>query len=496
MKRRVLLLAFSLAAWGVVAAVLAEAFAVWRAAASLDRARAVEARLYATRAPEDAAVIERYASAPPDTDADVRAREAFLALDPAERAGFLAERGWAAFQADSAGAVVEGWAPQSPQTAPEVAEIAEKIAGAGNVLAPLPPEIVQDARAALGMAWGGARQFRDYPLPPDGGGEPRVVQFAFHPFPKDSATPEQVGVFLRASQWEKLWTTLRPNLRHADFLDLRTNSLGFRDDEVVLPKPGGVFRIVCVGGSTTAEGVTNELTWPNILEARLKASLPGRAVDVVNAGIFALGAGGEAEHLPDYMALQPDLVIHYNFVNDVPLLVEQWTNPARAGALANLRNLLGRSRFVFDYLGPLLLPNDAALDRVVDETLIAHLGRLAEACRAEAADFAPATFARPDYEHLPPDERAFYEYRVGTMLWGRLVNMAGYCRLVDAYNRRVRAFCERENLPCLDVAAAFTGGADLFTDICHLRTWGIEKKAEAFEQALLPMLAPAGESGR
>lgn len=496
MKRRVLFLAFSLAAWGVVAAVLAEAFAVWRAAASLDRARAVEARLYATRTAEDAAVIARHAPAPPDPDADVRAREVFLALDPAERAGFLAERGWAAFQTDPDGAVVEGWAPPSPQAAPEVAEIAAKIAGAGSLLAPLPPEVAGDARAALGMAWGGARQFRDYPLPPDGGGEPRVVQFAFHPFPKDTTAPEKVGVFLRASQWEKLWTTLRPHLRHADFIDLRTNSLGFRDDEVVLPKPEGVFRIVCVGGSTTAEGMTNELAWPNILEARLRDSLPGRTVDVVNAGIFALGAGGEAEHLPDYLALQPDLLIHYNLVNDVPQIVERWTDPAWAGTAGSLRRLLGRSRFVFDYMGFLLLPRSAALDRILDETSIAHLGRLAEACRAQGVDFAVATFARPDYEHLPPDERAFYEYRVGTMLWGRLVNMEGYCRLVDAYNRRVRAFCEREHLPCLDVAAAFTGGADLFTDICHLRTWGIEKKAEAFEQALLPLLAPAGESGR
>ncbi|HOH51954.1 MAG TPA: hypothetical protein PLI98_14575, partial [Candidatus Hydrogenedentes bacterium] len=363
MKRRVLLLAFSLLAWGLAAAVAAEVFAVWRAGGALSRARAVEARLYDTRTAEDAAVIARYAPAPPDTDADVRARDAFLALNPAERAAFLAERGWAAFQTDPDGAVVEGWAPPSPQTAPEVAEIAAKIAGAGSLLAPLPPEVAGDARAALALAWGGARQFRDYPLAPDGGGEPRVVQFAFHPFPRDAAAPEQVGVFLRASQWEKLWTTLRPHLRHADFIDLRTNSLGFRDDEVVLPKPEGVHRIVCVGGSTTAEGVTNELTWPNILEARLKASLPGRTVDVVNAGIFALGAGGEAEHLPDYLAVQPDLVIHYNFVNDVPLLVEQWTNPARAGALAGLRKLLGRSRFVFDYLGAVLMPGDAALDR-------------------------------------------------------------------------------------------------------------------------------------
>lgn len=488
MKRRIFFLAFSLAVWGGLAGVLAEAFAVWRGAAALESARAVEARLYATRTAEDAAVVDRYAPAPPDPDADVRAREVFLALDPAERAGFLAERGWAAFQADPTGAVVEAWSPESPQTAPEVAEIAAKIAEAVNLFAPLPPEVVQDARAALGMAWGGARQFREYPLTSDSGGAPRVVQFAFHPFPKDSAAPEKVGVFLRASQWEELWTTLRPNLRQADLMDLRTNSRGFRDDEVVLPKPENIYRIVCVGGSTTAEGMTNELTWPNILEARLRDSLPGRTVDVVNAGIFALGAGGEEGHLPDYLALQPDLLIHYNLVNDVPQIVERWTDPAWAGTAGKLRRFFGRSRFVFDYLGFLLLPGDAALDRILDETSIAHLGRLAEACRAEGVDFAVATFTRPDYENLPPDERAYYEHRVGTMLWGRLVNMAGYCRLVDAYNRRVRAFCERENLPCLDVAAAFTGGADTFTDICHLRIWGIEKKAEAFEKALLPVL--------
>jgi len=43
---------------------------------------------------------------------------------------------------------------------------------------------------------------------------------------------------------------------------------------MTVPKPAGVFRIACVGGSTTVEGPHNELTYPNYLERMLGARFP------------------------------------------------------------------------------------------------------------------------------------------------------------------------------------------------------------------------------
>jgi hypothetical protein len=44
------------------------------------------------------------------------------------------------------------------------------------------------------------------------------------------------------------------------------NSFGFRSPEIEVPKPEGKFRIVCVGGSTTNAGRTNDTTYPALLE--------------------------------------------------------------------------------------------------------------------------------------------------------------------------------------------------------------------------------------
>ncbi len=73
---------------------------------------------------------------------------------------------------------------------------------------------------------------------------------------------------------------------------------------------------------------------------------------------------------------------------------------------------------------------------------------------------------------------------MNTMLWGRLMNMASYLRLLDRYNTRVRAFCAERGLRVIPVAESLGGGTESFTDICHLRPRGIERKARIVFDAL------------
>jgi hypothetical protein len=51
----------------------------------------------------------------------------------------------------------------------------------------------------------------------------------------------------------------------------RHNSLGLRGEEVVLPKPEGEFRIICVGGSTTYTSKVEDykLSYPDLLQENL-----------------------------------------------------------------------------------------------------------------------------------------------------------------------------------------------------------------------------------
>ena len=93
--------------------------------------------------------------------------------------------------------------------------------------------------------------------------------------------------------------------------------MGLRDDFVVIPKPKGLFRILCVGGSTTVAGWTNETTYPNLLEKRLKDSFPDVSSEVINCGVSGLNSNSELEKIGDYLALNPDLILEYNAVNDI-----------------------------------------------------------------------------------------------------------------------------------------------------------------------------------
>ncbi|MGD2095392.1 MAG: GDSL-type esterase/lipase family protein [Phycisphaerales bacterium] len=97
------------------------------------------------------------------------------------------------------------------------------------------------------------------------------------------------------------------------------NSLGYRGDEIVLPKPEGQFRIVCLGGSTTytTELEDFKMSYPNLLEKELRER-GFKNINVVNAGV---GAYTSWESLINFelrvLDLDPDMIIIYHGVNDI-----------------------------------------------------------------------------------------------------------------------------------------------------------------------------------
>lgn len=99
----------------------------------------------------------------------------------------------------------------------------------------------------------------------------------------------------------------------------RHNSLGYRSDEIITPKPEGQFRIFCMGGSTTytTEVEDYRMSYPSLLEKELKER--GYAnVRVINAGV---GSWTSWESLINFemriLDLAPDMIIIYHGVNDI-----------------------------------------------------------------------------------------------------------------------------------------------------------------------------------
>jgi lysophospholipase L1-like esterase len=183
-------------------------------------------------------------------------------------------------------------------------------------------------------------------------------------------------------------------------IEVRTNALGFRDEEFTADKPTGETRILCVGDSFTfGNGVRAEDTWVEQLEERLAAR--HAPVQVINAG-FATGdhqpGGYDAWIASDGLALAPDLVIVgvcLNDLGDVPmaLIAPPVERPWLGGAcriLVHLQQLRADRAYALQEF-----PDARLLLELVPEpwnATRAGLVRIRAACTARGVPFAVVVF--------------------------------------------------------------------------------------------------------
>ena len=281
------------------------------------------------------------------------------------------------------------------------------------------------------------------------------------------------------SLWEEPWSTYKKNQEVTfDFngkrFQIKTNNLGLRDHFVVIPKPKGLFRILCVGGSTTVAGWTNETTYPNLLEKRLKDTFPDVSLEVINCGVSGLNSNSELEKIGDYLALNPDLILEYNAVNDICWLYFPYLEKNTKG----WRRLLRKSRFLNARMNWNLLPGEYAIRTYLENTTIKNLLALHDAAAVMQVPVVFCSFSRPDLKLLNREEREFLECDLQQTWRGKYVTLESYCRMVDIYNRSLRDSCERKGITYIPVAENHHGGLNYFIDICHGTDEGIEKKVE------------------
>lgn len=182
----------------------------------------------------------------------------------------------------------------------------------------------------------------------------RVLQPAPYETPKvvepdgDRVPISEIIDYLRSSgsdtDWQRPCGRLRPNSRFelwydrprwdyfsaAGTIDIKINSLGFRDLEFERQKGPGEYRVLGVGDSFTfGIGVPLEDTWVQVLEGRLGAAREG-PVQVVNVGFAADSywpPGYQEWLLSDGIALEPDLVILGFCLNDMGTWIPMLSYP-------------------------------------------------------------------------------------------------------------------------------------------------------------------------
>ena len=110
---------------------------------------------------------------------------------------------------------------------------------------------------------------------------------------------------------------LKPNY-NAGFIKI--NSAGFRDKERIYSKDKDIFRILCLGDSSTfGVGVPSSQTYSSFLENALneKFSSSGRRFEVINGGVNGY-ASAQGLGLYKYKGIRyhPDMVTFYFGIND------------------------------------------------------------------------------------------------------------------------------------------------------------------------------------
>ena len=378
-----------------------------------------------------------------------------------------------------------------PAVPADINALGRQIAPGTSVLSlvdPGDPQAPTDIRATVETAWKtGQEQCRSYPLAQKDGTS-CFVDCNFVPRRDAAGNVSELLVYVTQSMYEKLWFKLRPHVYGgARFLHwtVWTNNLGFRDDEITVPKPAGVFRIACIGASTTFEGPRNDLTYPNLLERRLREHFHTDRIEVINCGVYGLDSAHEKARFQDYLDLQPDLIIHYNFVNDTPGVVAQ----AYAAEKEQDRAWWSRMRssaFLSLLFEKWLTPPESRFESVIQNTTMGNMTEMLRLARGHGVPVVLCSTARPDLEHLKGLELDHFRRKYNGLLGP---DIFGYARAVDVYNRMIRELAQKEGVEFIPVAEQLTGGTESFIDHCHLYLNGIDRKAQIMFDALRDRIA-------
>ncbi|MEM7306462.1 MAG: GDSL-type esterase/lipase family protein [Planctomycetota bacterium] len=275
------------------------------------------------------------------------------------------------------------------------------------------------------------------------------------------------------------------------------NSLGFRGPEYAAEKPADVYRILCLGGSTTyGTGVSSdEATYPGQLEAMLNlVAAEGRKYEVWNCGVSGYNSAESLINLQlRLLQYDPDAIVIYHAANDARPIQARGFRPDYAhvrrswvaSEISGLERFLLRSWRTYawltrgtdseEQLGALasyvFVPNFKDLhvpagQAVPDRGVAAFLTNVRNMVAvARAAGVVPvlSTFATCSECQLPQDE--------------------DFLATVHRINQGLQALASDLDAPLIDVAARLSDLPEMYEDWMHFNDEGSRAHARVVVKA-------------
>ena len=282
------------------------------------------------------------------------------------------------------------------------------------------------------------------------------------------------------SLWQERWQEYAPGAKldvtvGGERFVVEMNSEGYRTHEFAIPKPAGMVRVICIGGSTTVAGRTNQETYPALLQEKLRARFPGLPLEVLNLGVSSATTEYWYARLDRVFGYEPDVIVQYPGVNDI-----SWRSLPRFASAHP-----GRGRMYQSLLAQRLVPFPVEeLDPYLEE-IFTTLGDTDRACRERGVACLVGSSASPSPKRTRGEFRKHLDYNAE--FWMRrfpLHSYASWARIVERYNQLFVRFANRYHVPHALVHERLDD-AGVFIDVCHLTPEGIDRLADAF----LPELA-------
>ena len=290
--------------------------------------------------------------------------------------------------------------------------------------------------------------------------------------------------------WETPWEKYRANAELDGIIgnkriSIKINSHGYRTKEFEIEKPKDVYRIICIGASTTYEGITNDTTYPAILDKKLKKRYPGKKFEVLNFGISGSRSYYWISRLDELFKFQPDMIIQYNAVNEIS-----------GRYLSRIDNTCtGRKKLTFikafnmSFLYQKIFPLDPSLMDGCFMLTFNIFNQIASESKARGAEYVVGAFAAPDYSKADKIGKDYLDYSV-QRTWGKglyLKYYSSYYNLITRFNSHLRQYANQHNINLVPVDSSVTDPT-FFTDVCHMTQQGIEIKAQTFYDGVINIL--------
>jgi len=307
----------------------------------------------------------------------------------------------------------------------------------------------------------------------------------------------------------------------------RHNSLGYRGEEIEMPKPAGEFRIVCMGGSTTYTAAVEDYreSYPAQLETILRERGHGN-VTVVNGGSLNWTTYASLVNFQfRVLDLEPDLIIVYHAINDLmgrliwppsaytgdnsgmkEPAVSQWFMPSLPEYSTAIRILLVKTGRTVPHSAGYGTINKLRSTYVGDLLKVQHAqgtypnGLFKDHPVSEILETNPPVYFRRNLENIavtaihngvvPVFATFAYSPEFPEYAWSSCAELwPGYAEM----NHVIKEVAADTGSVCFDFAAEFPTAAKYYTDGTHVNAEGARLKAKLFADFLeRTNLLPAG----